>query len=165
MRTYGCQVRLLDRMLALLLEYVGDLDPLVVLVGTSGFSLGQNQTIGYRAGPLRSSHHRVPMIVSDLGPVREKRVVNANSLPAMLAKIKTRPDCLVDPSVWASGDSEFDPRVLTRDGKGSVAVTTSRWYHVRDADQHDRLYLKPDDLEDQNDVSRLRPDIVDLLGE
>ncbi|GAA4452950.1 hypothetical protein [Novipirellula rosea] len=165
MRTYGCQVRLLDRMLALLLEYAADWDPIVVLVGTSGFSLGQNQTIGYRAGPLRSCHHRVPMIVSDLGPLREKRVVNAKSLATLLAKIKMQPETLIDPAGWASSDSEFEPRVITRDDKGSVAVTTSRWYHVQDADQQDRLYLKPDDLEDQNDVSRLRPDIVDLLGE
>ncbi|GAA5510140.1 hypothetical protein Rcae01_05646 [Novipirellula caenicola] len=165
MRTYGCQVRLLDRMLALLFEYVGDLDPIVVLAGTSGFSLGQNDAIGYRAGPLRSCHHRVPMIVSDLGPVRDKRVVNANSLPALLAKIKTEPDRLIDPSTWASSDSEFQPRVTTCSDNGSVAVSTSRWYYVRDADQQDRLYLKPDDLEDQNDVSRLRPDIIDLLSE
>ncbi|WP_442509000.1 hypothetical protein SH528x_000545 [Novipirellula sp. SH528] len=170
MRTYGCQVRLLDRMLALLLEYAADLDPIVVLVGTSGFSLGQNQSIGYRAGPLRSCHHRVPMIVSDLGPVHEKRLFNAKSLPALLAKIKTQPDCLIDPSVWVQSESEFEPRIITQDDQGSTAVTTPRWYHVQDAPQEfgvepNHLYLKPDDLDDQNDVSRLRYDIVELLGE
>ena len=63
MRTYACQVRLVDEMLDFWLASVQDRHPHLVIAGTSGFALGQNGWIGHQAGPLRSSDIRLPMIV------------------------------------------------------------------------------------------------------
>ncbi len=163
MRTYGCQVRLLDRMMSLLIEYVSDFDPVIVLVGTSGFSLGQNGWLGYRTGPLRSCHHRVPMVVSEFGPVRHPALTEAASFPEILAKIKDAPDHLIHPATWAATAAEFEPRVVTHSDKGSNAITTPRWYCVQSPGE-EHLYLKPDDVDDHNDISRLRHDVVEHLA-
>ncbi len=62
MQTYGCQVRLVDRMVTLLLQAIqsSEVETTFVLMGTSGFQLGQNGWIGHRAGPLRSPEIHVP---------------------------------------------------------------------------------------------------------
>jgi hypothetical protein len=51
MRTYGCQVRLLDLLIEVLLGSLSAEDPYVVIMGTSGFRLGQGGWIGHRPSP------------------------------------------------------------------------------------------------------------------
>jgi hypothetical protein len=37
------------------------------------------------------------------------------------------------------------------------------WFYVRDADESEHLFLKPDDVNDFNDVGRLRGDILETF--
>ncbi len=78
MHTYGCQIRLLDLLIEVLLGSLRAEDPYVVIMGTSGFRLGQGGWIGHRPGPLRSADVHLPMIVSDSGPLRVPHVTGSS---------------------------------------------------------------------------------------
>ena len=162
MATYGCQIQLLDDLLDVLLQSIGGSDTIAILAGTSGFSFGQNGWIGHRAGPLRSCHTRLPLIIGAEGPLRWPRITTSDVLPELIAQLANGSLLHCSPDRWTEQDGEFDPQLITR-GHDRAAVTTSRWFLVRDSDQSQHLFLKPDDTDDVNDVSRLRPEVVDRL--
>jgi hypothetical protein len=163
MRTYGCQVRLIDWMIEVLLGSLRVDDPIVVVVGTGGFSLGQNGWIGRHAGPLRSPEIRVPLIVSDVGPIRMPAITSTDFLPELLRDlaVANSPNRCWSPERWVAVHA--DDAVRTESARASVAVTTPQWFFVADRDGGEHLYLKPDDTEDFNDIARLRPDVTDSL--
>ena len=164
MRTYGCQIRLIDDVLGLLLDSVAALDPIVIVVGTSGFSLGQNGWIGYRVGPLRSCDISVPLIVGHGNPLRTSRLVSSRTLPELLQSLRSGPSTMLSAETWCERDGdEFSPRVVTRSDRAQHAVSTPRWLFVHDAEGEEQLFLKPDDGEDVNDVSRLSLDVIQAL--
>ncbi|MGB7346792.1 MAG: hypothetical protein WBD20_21400 [Pirellulaceae bacterium] len=169
MQTYACQIRLIDELLGVLINAAGGQAPTIVVVGTSGISLGQNGWIGRHAGPLRSSHINVPLIINHGGPLRvpglddERQVIAALNRLGQSGVDDTE---LVSPALWGSTvDDDFQPAIKSRCGDGQSAITTPRWFFVEeDSDSH-RLYLKPDDVHDFNDVSRLRIEVVDRFLE
>ncbi len=168
MRTYGCQVRLFDHLLSLLSSLAKERGYLVVVVGTSGFSLGQNGWFGYQAGPLRSCHHRIPLLIRDFSsieamPIRARQVVSADFLGDKLSTLFEESSPLLDATEWATSQTEFEPAITTRRNDFTSSVTTPHWYLVREGQNH-RLYYKPDDICDHNDVSRIREDVVDKLS-
>lgn len=169
MRTYACQIRLVDLLLGLLLESLEPVDPVVIVLGTSGFSLGQNGWIGHRCGPLRSCQIRLPMVIGWGNPIRSPHVTSSAQVSELLARLGNSPH-LLPAAPWAESDHEFEPSVLTveTDARPSgfntppVALTTKRWFYVRNP-QQETLFLKPDDTDDANDISRLRQGTVDRL--
>ncbi|TWU38491.1 hypothetical protein [Novipirellula artificiosorum] len=178
MRTYGCQIQLLDRLIGLLLESLAEKAEAVtiVIVGASGFSLGQNGWIGTESGPLRSCHHRIPLLIQQAtagsksemfgGPIRSAVVANASELPRLLRQLCQSDGPLISPSQWAQDSDDFHPYVITQSDSSMTAITTARWYLVQDQQEGGpKLFLKPDDVDDQNNVSRLRPDITAQLEE
>lgn len=165
MRTYGCQIRMLDVLIEILLTSLQAEDPHVLIVGTSGFQLGQHGWVGHRLGPLRSADIRLPLIVSDLGPLHLPQLSGGNTFPKILDQIANHssPDrsgsLLWSPEQWCQSDEGTS--VITRSDRTAHAVTTPDWFYVQDHDQSEHLYLKPDDIDDFNNVARLRPDIVE----
>lgn len=171
MQTYGCQVRLIDQLIAMVSETIKQLDPSIGLavVGTSGFSFGQNGSIGHRVGPLRSPQIQVPAIVYDpSGPMlRWPRLASLAQVVQWVVPGRAAPS----PEFWAglSGvelrrDSESPdaaaPEVRTRSDRATSAITTEQWFFVQD-EAATRLYLKPDDRDDANDVADRCRDVVD----
>ncbi len=210
MRTYACQVRLLDDLLAILLDAAGMADRDVVIAGTSGFALGQNKHIGHHCGPLRSSELRLPLIVcrgessdrqadekegskSQSAALRVPQLHGSTAFPSVLARLADPDAAVVTAAQWACSQEAFEPAIVTRSDRCRVAVSTPRWFCVTDREAEDReaevreaevreaedrdletrdipvrvvdpcLFLKPDDVDDVNDVSRLRIDAVDKL--
>jgi hypothetical protein len=161
MRTYGCQVRLLDLLIEVLLGSLGAQDPYVVIIGTSGFRLGQGGWIGHRPDRLRSPDVHLPMIVSHNGPLRIPHVTSSAELSSVLGTLG-RGEPLFPPSSWSKAGT--DSRVETRSEQSQFAVTTAGWFFVRDNDSSEHLFLKPDDVDDFNDVGRLRNDVVEELS-
>ena len=161
MRTYGCQIRLLDLMLEILMPSFRCENPRLLLMGTSGFSFGQNGWIGHHTGPLRSPDCRLPLIVSDTGPVRMPAVTGDTDLAALLRELGSGQMSWCGPQRWTQEDR--DVCIETKSDRATVAKTTSEWFFVEDPDESDHLFLKPDDAEDFNDVARLRPDVVESL--
>jgi len=171
MQTYGCQVRLIDQLIAMVAQAIKQLDQSIGLavVGTSGFSFGQNGWIGHRDGPLHSPQIHVPAIVYDpSGPMlRWPRLVSLSEVVRWVVPGRAAPS----PEFWAGlsgvdlrSDSESPeetaPEVRTRSDRATSAITTDQWFFVQD-EAAVRLYLKPDDRDDANDIADRCRDVVE----
>ena len=182
MRTYACQIRLIDELLGILMQSALDRNPNWMIAGTSGFALGQNGVIGHRVGPLRSCDVRLPMVIrsaSTDAPVHSLRIpqlTDSTKLPELLGRIFEHAAPIVTDESWSAGEQEYEPAVVTRSSRCVSAVQTPRWFFVTDdvygpgdelevhpSGRQTRLFLKPDDLDDVNDISRLRTDVVNAL--
>jgi hypothetical protein len=162
-RTYGCQIRLLDLLLEVLVEALSRHDPCVMLLGTSGFRLGQGGCVGHRPARLRSPDIHLPLLVSDHGPLRIPHLTSSSSLAGWLETIGRSGNSLLDPNTWSEPDPT--PRIETRSDRAQLALTTPGWFYVRDADASEHLFLKPDDIDDFNDVARRGDDVISQLRE
>ena len=160
MTTYGCQIRLVDELLGILMQSVSLPNNRLLLTSTSGFSLGQNGWIGHRCGPLRSCHTKLPLLVGGYGPRRSAEVVSAESLSKIVNDLFSDQSPIPDDS-WASSQQELVPCIAT-EGETGKAITCPSWFLVQE-NGNEKLFLKPDDMDDVNDISRLRLDVVDQL--
>jgi arylsulfatase A-like enzyme len=162
MTTYACQVRLVDELLKVLLAAIGDAEVTIVLAGASGESLGQNGWIGHQAGPLRSCHVNVPLIVSKHGPLRVPQLTGEDELTRIIQCLSDEDAPLVTLRDWSREESEASgQRTITHQILSQQAIVTAQWFFVDQGDEGYRLYLKPDDINDFNDISRLRNDVVE----
>ncbi len=164
MQTYGCQIRLVDQLLGWILsatEAAGDSIG-VALVGTSGFSLGQNGWIGHHIGPIRSPQIQVPVIAMDrAGPgLRIRRLASVENAASFLHAGPPQRGQRMLPEIW-SVDTAPEP-IITRSGRADHVVTTDQWYLVQSSDDVS-LFLKPDDRDDVNDIADRCRDVVEML--
>ena len=159
MRTYACQIRLVDLLIEVLLESLQVQDPWFLLVGTSGYRLGQAGWIGSRGGTLHSADIHLPLILSDLGPLRIPRLTASGVVSDLLGMLAQEEPQILPEQLDTQLDS--DAHVETSSKQVLRAVTTPQWYYVQEQDQRERLFLKPDDVEDCNDVARVREEIVE----
>lgn len=179
MTAYGAQIRTIDYVLGLILDQVSaDADTCITLFSTSGFTLGENGWIGYRQGPTCSPQLQLPLIITGfseseslhvLRPISSKRIGKtlAECLISPAPETRATDSLLIEvqPDRWCEELAELDPCVTTMasDSQHSVAYTTPRWFCTESHDHPARLYLKPDDRSDVNDVASLRPDIVTVF--
>ena len=175
MRTYGCQVRLIDELLTALgqsvreLGKLGSQEPLLVVTSTGGFSLGQNGHIARQTGPLRSCHVQLPLIVNQQGPIRVGAVAGTTMIPGLLQQLVSQSGDWLSARDWSIDNEELSPVIKTSSGSERLAFTSQRWFLVTETAEgsaegpSEHLFVKPDDSHDANDVSRLRRDIVDEL--
>ncbi len=103
-----------------------------VLIGTSGFQLGQNGWIGHRAGPLRSPEIQVPAIVCQRTAGRTRmglRISGVHSLEQVFDTVRAPYEAVnqgvreassqdnsesyraITPEFWAQCDSSDQPPV------------------------------------------------------
>jgi hypothetical protein len=159
MRTYGCQVRLIDWMIEVFLASLSDEDPQVMVVSTSGYSLGQNGWVGHRVGTLASPQIQVPLLVSDVGPIRWPKLVGDEMVRAALD------DSLPVHVNAAKYCDDQAPRIIeTSSDRASQVVTIKDWFYCRMSDGTEHLHWKPDDVDDVNNVVRRRPDVAAELS-
>ena len=168
MRTYGSQIRLVDLLVDVLLQSLQTTDPYFVLVGASGFRLGQGGNIGHQPSSLRTPDIQLPMIINAGGPLRIPGPTSTIALPNVLRDLcDQQGEPLISPARWSSLGSQptrHESRIVTQSSRATYAVTTPGWFFVRDSDSSEHLFLKPDDVEDFNDVGRLRTDVVEQLS-
>jgi hypothetical protein len=163
MRTYGCQVRLLDMLIRTLLMLETCRSAQVVLAGTSGFALGEQGWFGANAGPLRSNRVRLPLLISGPTPLRVPTLVSSSVVPILLQLMGRGKTPLISAEMWLARESEYSPIIETNGFSGEVVRTTPRWCGARDGSGKTQLYLKPDDINDVNDIASLRTDVVHAL--
>lgn len=165
MQTYGCQVRLLDRLIAILMEAIeaSDGDIGLALIGTSGMSLGQNGWIGHRAGPIRSPQVHLPVILFD-NEGYGIRTPGLRAIHDVMSSMVASPDqsSRVSPQQWALDDALPEFAIETRSSRAERVLTTNEWFFVREGD-HSRLFLKPDDRDDMNDIADRCRDVVESM--
>jgi hypothetical protein len=166
MRRYAAMVEGIDQMIEALAAAVRHRPATIVVAGASGFSLGENGWVGHRVGPLRSPEIRLPLVVSAGGPLHVPTLADARRLPELLQRL-VNGEPLVTPELWCRRDAEFSPAVETTSDRSGKAVTTAEWFYVLDDAQglaEERLFLKPDDQHDVNDVSRLQREVLDRFA-
>ena len=175
MRTYACQVRLVDLLLEVLLQSLSVEDPWLVLLGTSGFHFGQDRWIGHRGRSLRSADIHLPLLISDSGPLRVPHLTSTDELPELLGRLaETQPLALPQqwarPTSLAQQDASPDDQremvcVETASHRAAWVTTTPQWFYLQEDSGEEHLFLKPDDVDDFNDVARVRPDVTSQLRE
>ncbi|MEM6472469.1 MAG: hypothetical protein AAF802_23105 [Planctomycetota bacterium] len=166
MQRYASNVRMLDDLIGWASDAWRNRKPEFLVTGTSGFSLGENGWIGHGVGPIRSVDTRLPMLVSHGGPLRVGQLCSSDGFAEVLDRLVARVPIL-QPEFWAaSPDNEL--AVETETERAERVTTTREWFYVRESTDPDggamtdeRLFLKPDDLHDVNDVSRLRREVLD----
>ena len=177
MQTYGCQVRLLDYWLGLLADLIAQ-DPRdigLAVLGTSGFSLGQDGWVGHRVGPIRSPQIQVPAILhwagvaghADWAPLRWPALEPLERLASWLVPVPPSvsvTSAYPSPEAWARAATPGEASVQTISSRASHVITTSEWFLVRQGDSPAQLFLKPDDRDDINDIADRCPDIVAELS-
>jgi len=165
MQRYAEVVAAADELIGAFADATSKRQPTFVIAAASGFALGENGWLGHRVGPLRSCDVRLPMIVSRQGPLRVPAVVSAVNFGEVLRGIVSE-ESPVSPEMWCDPQDAMYPRVITTSDRAGSAVTTPSWFYVQDLGDfgEEKLFLKPDDVCDVNDVSRLRLEIVDELS-
>lgn len=162
MRVYGCQVRLLDILIDVLQQSLLRDDVQIMILGTSGMSLGQNGWVGHQAGPLRSHDVRLPIVIGNGLSIRMPCVTDDRLVSRLLQQMVTGDLNSLQPGQWARDDQSIS--VQTASCRTIQSSTTEEWFYVQDADSVQNLFLKPDDQEDFNNVAGLRPDVVASLS-
>lgn len=169
MNRYASQVRLLDQMIEMMLKSFSSRKPTLLLAGASGFSLGENGWVGHHVGPLRSQDIRLPMLVSRGGPLRVPAMQSALELPDVLERLSDglgENGAIISPSQWCKTQDPFAPSIQTQSDRAATAISTPTWFYVCDSDEPGdaKLFLKPDDVTDFNDISRLRREVMDRFA-
>jgi hypothetical protein len=164
MRTYGCQVRLLDLLVGLVRNFEQLAGADMMIAGTSGFPLGENGWIGVNSPTIRSSLLRLPLLISQPNSLRVPQLTSSDEVQILLRKLIKKSSPLVSREQWALRQSEIEPRIETANVHNARLTTTPRWFFVEESTRDRFLYLKPDDTGDVNDISRLRDDVVELLS-
>lgn len=162
MDRYAAQVQLIDQMLGYLIDEVERIGAQLVVVGTSGFRLGQDHEFGLRPTRLRSADLHLPLIVAGCGPLRIPQLTSSDSVPQLLQLLGQENDFHYPEQQWASAESSVTPLTINSQ-RCRYAVISTDWFCTVDTDGSEYLFLKPDDLDDYNNVARLRTDIVDEL--
>lgn len=164
MDRYGNQVKLLDLMLGYLVEEVERVDAQLMFIGTSGFRLGQNKEFGLHPAHLRYSDIHIPLLLTGRGPLRIPHLTGSQEVIDLLLELGRNDDRDYPAERWAESRSSVRS-ISIQSSRCRYAVTDPNWFCVIESDGEESLFLKPDDIDDYNNVARLRPDVVDDLTE
>ena len=164
MDRYGNQVKLLDLMLGYLVEEVERVDAQLMFIGTSGFRLGQNKEFGLHPAHLRYSDIHIPLLLTGRGPLRIPHLTGSQEVIDLLLELGRNDDRDYPAERWAESRSSVRS-ISIQSSRCRYAVTDRNWFCVIESDGEESLFLKPDDIDDYNNVARLRPDVVDDLTE
>jgi arylsulfatase A-like enzyme len=185
---YAAQVAVLDECVGELLSVLEGVDrtddPLVALIGTSGFALGEHGLIGVEDRRVFSERLHVPCLIRDPG---------ATPAPTRWSSLATVGDFQATVVRWLGIDAGTDPghaadllgadkavrdHLIAHGRDGEQAIRTLNWMLRRipgvtptDANASDatpsretiELYVKPDDRWEANEVAALCPDDVERL--
>ena len=159
---YAAQVMVLDACLEGLLDFLDELFEgnawQFILVGTSGYSLGEHDEIGSNVGNLYSEQQQVPLLWKTTNPKeRFSRIQNVTLLSELFA------------STPEQTQTEPDTKILCHSDTGKLSIRTDDWYLIHskkpaeEAECETQLFLKPDDRWEQNDVYKLEEATAERL--
>ena len=159
---YGAQVGLIDMMMDYLLEEAEQMDAQIVFLGTSGFRLGQGGEFGTEPEKLRSGDIHLPLLIGSEANLRIPHLTCSEQIPEILKSLAIEGEPTYTAEQWAQSRSN-SPTIPIQSSRTASAAMSPKWFCVIDSDGAENLFLKPDDVDDYNNVARLRPDVVDEL--
>ena len=156
------QVMLIDEFLGVLMDAIRNRpDTLLGLLSTRGYPLGEHGTIGDPLNLHCESVH-VPLMIRypehQLTAARMPQLQSVRILGDALAAWFSDDQAALNSS---SGRHHLDSFVVSTLDE-SIAIQTTAWKLIRDANQS-RLYAKPDDRWEVNDVIDRCPQIAPLI--
>lgn len=174
MQIYAAQVRLLDRCLERFcsIDYAAaDKPPVIALAATSGMALGEHGWIGPGSGPLLSARTHLPLVLYD--PLRPPTRVRDFFQPGDFA------DSFLEAVGAAAANASARPLASARParphpvsrgpcvtlGPGDERALRVGPWHFYALGGDRRLFLKPDDRHDFNDIALRLPDEVSQLAD
>ena len=172
---YAAQVSVLDGAVSGLLSVLDGLpcasSTLVVVLGSRGFALGEHGRIGAQCDRLHSELLHVPCIVSAPGqhvPRRISRLLQPFDLRAVLSDwFAPLPGAAAPPDCPDSAGAELSLAcrdwAISRNQEGEYALRTPAWLMQGGVGDEPRLYVKPDDRWESNEIASLRREIVEQL--
>ncbi|RPH83758.1 MAG: hypothetical protein EHM77_01310 [Planctomycetaceae bacterium] len=168
MQTYGCQIRLIDHWIGCLLDLLAEDGRRIgiAILGTSGFALGQGGCVGHRVGPIISPQIHVPVMIHTPGmaPLRWPALESLERVTRWLVPqvdhVAPPLTGLASPPAWADAVAAQDTLIQTTSPRAAKTLTTHEWFFVRQHDGRTRMFLKPDDRDDVNDIADRCPEIV-----
>ncbi|QDV71349.1 hypothetical protein Poly24_50840 [Rosistilla carotiformis] len=172
MAVYGGQVRLLDILIGIVADAIESSpeceETLLIVIGTSGMALGENDRFGFANGDHRSVSSHVPLIVRipRQDPLRSLRICQPWEVaPTLRGWLEQGPTGLLHdatPIGWTDAQAATN-WALTVDSHGAVASFQTPWWNLCRSGTDFGLFRKPDDRFDSNDIASRVPDMVDLL--
>jgi hypothetical protein len=160
----GAQVMLLDECLGVMLDEL-DRSPLgesalFCFLSTRGYPLGEHQVVGDHSPTLYAESLDVPLILRwpdrRHEAVRSRHLVTPRIVHGLALDWLTRKDSRVN---FEEILPEKTRELICSVCEGSLALQTYAWKLIR-SDQRRRLYVKPDDRWEVNDVSDRCSEIV-----
>ncbi|HEV7281074.1 MAG TPA: hypothetical protein VGN57_12795 [Pirellulaceae bacterium] len=146
----------------------------LIVLGLRGFPLGEHGIVGDGAGeavgpPLHGERLHVPFFVLPPGGTFPgKRALGVRRSDALLAKLLNAAETSGDESAFGtlleaetSSEPDLSACAVVEEG-ASLSVRTALWRYLREGERH-RLYLKPDDKWEANDVASRRRDTVEAF--
>lgn len=177
MNLYGRQIRLFDMLIGVLVDAIDNSDlaeqTMLVLTGTQSMPLGERGELGIASDCDRSSPKlHLPLIVRTPNgqAVRSQRSCQAHEVaPAIeqwIGRSATQsPSGLLadaSPAGWANSERATD-WALTLDHAGTVCSFLTPYWNLLLDQAGEKLYRKPDDRFDVNDIASRAPDVVAML--
>ncbi len=177
-RAYAAQIELLDQCLGVLwneLQQLGLLDNMLFgLTATRGYPLGEHGTVGHRRGLVHGEATRVPLIVripnSEMASARHHALAQPSfALPTVMDWFELNgmesKVCFRE-SLWGVLNQLSSPstKYLALFDDAAQAIWTRYWM-LADSAGVKKLYVKPDDRWEVNDVGDRRPHVVKLLSD
>lgn len=175
-QAYAGQISLLDLCIETLLSAIEDADwgrrTTLVLLGLRGFSLGEHGRIGPAGGLLGGESLHTPLVFRfpDAASASARsqclvqtpdlyatwrEILSGQSAPPSLGSASLMRLVREEPEVWRDRLGVLGPG-------GSRAFRTPAWYLQKDTT--DRLYAKPDDRWEVNDVADRHGDVAAALA-
>jgi len=185
---YAAQVCVIDACIGALCEAIeqsmAGSETMFVLIGSSGFALGEHGSVGSECQMLFSEQVHLPClfhICGNASPVprlpgfAQPADVGATLLEWLNVNPRSPSDGISFLSCCQQGGNSPRQLAITQGKHGSRAVRTDDWMMVlADQSQSDssetsqqaeiQLYAKPDDRWEHNDVAALCPEIVEELS-
>lgn len=179
-RIYAGQIRVLDACIGALVESIEHFsvedDTLILLMGARGYSLGEHRLIGLREDDFYTESVQIPVILKlprGRGTARRSAaLVQISDVAATIADWCGRPLVMSNRrksllgAVEPTGLSTRD-RVVIGSRADCYGIRTPAWYLTGTGDEASgeaagkyRLFVKPDDRWDQNDIADRCRDIV-----
>lgn len=150
---YGGQVMALDQCFGafdrLITELWPDSRPQVALCGTRGFALGEHGVLGI-ANDAHSQQYHTPLMLrttTEAALQRHCHLVQSSDIASMLRELAG-----IDTSPQA-----IRKLASARASSGDRFLRTQSWHYVQPDNKQPKLFVKPDDLWEANDVASLCP--------
>jgi hypothetical protein len=174
---FGGQVLALDQLLGILLAQI-DRTPfadstLFCVTSLRGFPLGEHGVVGYAQQILYNESIHVPLIIrwpksmQVLG--RSQMLVQPGSLFELFCdwhrlSPRAAPSHypLIEPKPWFRRDRSAIISKLTAAEGSRCALQTQAWKYINDG-KNGGLFVRPDDIWDQNDIASLCPLIIEKM--